>query len=461
MATEAQHRGSERQQPDGCAESSSESSDEESDDEGVGRSSLEASAMMCRDLLSNLGKQAKAVRKAMKSLPDRTKEENIKHSKASRARTKLESRLFDRHSKLVSQLVQAQKDLKEVQKLQEAADGTASKQSFTKVPPATDPDRPVLTITMDLQDLVLDEFFDDLEQYYGPYKFPKTEKVAGEIHNRWSNQLPTHLKNLSKQDKFWLKKICGGCGKPWEFVKSQVRQRFVRILDEFANCVYLENLHQEAGQGVASYTEAFAAAVDRTRRTLSDWKETDDYFTFQMLKQADPILRDAVTSHDDYNKRGTKTDYTKMTALMVKCESILAGTSTFSAARGARTSALDSGRDRSVRSDATTEQQQLPEEEMEERFVTGDNMHMGGNSPSELEDEAPQEPRQRPIESCGRCGRSNHTVAMCKSQFNEAGFAIAGKPPGQPDGWISHYKGCRTPGCGSMDHKLSACPKAT
>jgi ribosomal protein L12E/L44/L45/RPP1/RPP2 len=50
MATEAQHRGSERQQPDGCAESSSESSDEESDDEGVGRSSLEASAMMCRDL---------------------------------------------------------------------------------------------------------------------------------------------------------------------------------------------------------------------------------------------------------------------------------------------------------------------------------------------------------------------------------------------------------------------------
>jgi hypothetical protein len=241
-----------------------------------------------------------------------------------------------------------------------------------------------------------------------------------------------------------------------------VQERFVRILDEYADCVDLDSLYQEAGQGVASYTEAYAAAVDHTRHPaksddgpLSDWKEQDDYYIFKMLKQADPTLRDAVVAHNDYNKRGTKTDYATLTALMKECEANLAGSGTFSAATASTQRRPNTPVPDGNRRDRSPSKQRRQQQRNQQRRDVNQQLQQGQRQ------QTPRvPPHQQDKPPCTRCGKQRHMAEECKSHFDAAGIAIAGKPPGQPDGWVNNYRGCNVNGCGSMEHKSFACPNA-
>jgi hypothetical protein len=228
--------------------------------------------VMLQNHALNLKREARSVNKRLNGLGPRTAKQNNRASKAYRKRNQEERELAERHTFLLSQLARTEKDLAMMQALREreleGADGLRDRKSFTKPPDMSS--APKLYLSADMQETTLLRSFEALERFWNARKFPEKERVRGSLHHRWSNLLPEQLDNKSAQDLLWFDKLCAGQGEPWGVVKEEVLGRFVKILDEFADCKTLDDLHQEEGQSAASYSEAFAQAVERTLAPAED-----------------------------------------------------------------------------------------------------------------------------------------------------------------------------------------------
>jgi hypothetical protein len=228
--------------------------------------------VMLQNHALNLKREARSVNKRLNGLGPRTAKQNNRASKAYRKRNQEERELAERHTFLLSQLARTEKDLAMMQALREreleGADGLRDRKRFTK-PPDMSSKHLKLYLSADMQETTLLRFFEALERYWNARKFPEKERVRGSLHHRWSNSLPEQLDNKSAQDLLWFDKLCVGQGEPWDVVKQEVLERFVKILDEFADCETLHDLHQEEGQSAASYS----AARPSRRRSTGRWRQ--------------------------------------------------------------------------------------------------------------------------------------------------------------------------------------------
>jgi hypothetical protein len=226
---------------------------------------------MLQNHVLNLKREARSVNRRLNGLGPRTAKQNNKATKAYRKRNQEERELAERHTSLLSQLARTEKDLAMMQALREreleGADGLRDRKSFTKPPDMSS--APKLYLSADMQETTLLRSFEALERFWNARKFPEKERVRGSLHHRWSNLLPEQLDNKSAQDLLWFDKLCAGQGEPWGVVKEEVLGRFVKILDEFADCKTLDDLHQEEGQSAASYS----AARPSRRRSTGRWRQ--------------------------------------------------------------------------------------------------------------------------------------------------------------------------------------------
>ena len=218
-------------------------------------------------------------------------------------------------------------------------------------------------------------------------------------------------------------------------------------------------MRQLANESVSAYHDRFVAAAERTFSggVVKNWKESLTLYQFIFASGFLPSSREAIISDSDFRK-------------VVKLQDVVDIATKVSATDKRRTAFsnaafLDGGRGQQAPHTGNAAPPKDKINKSRNQNKKNGNLNPDRNSdnktlatpPSTATPSTSTTAETTTDSTCSRCGRAHG--GKCRAEFDLKGTRIpGGKPPGQPQGWSSSYKGCNV--CGDTSHLPRACKSA-